>query len=40
MIARFFSHINSEDCICFGDRLETMILFKKMKMNNGKEFEV
>lgn len=40
MIARFYSHINSEDCICFGDRWETMILFKKMKMNNGKEFEV
>ena len=36
MIARNISHINSEDCICFEDRLETMILFKKMKMNKWK----
>ena len=36
MIARFFLHINSEDCICFGYRLETMILLKKMKINKWK----
>lgn len=36
MIARFFLHINSEDCICFENGLEKMILFKKMKMNKWK----